>query len=242
MIRPYYSYCYNDEEPESQYQILTHKSFRGKGGSLIKPTGEELFTKFCGVFFTHRDPNFDYEACLDFHYNKYTGNKMEFVTSTRRLLLSKLKIDDFIDQEIAGIISQWSKSKLNSLNLKEDESKSNPQKEGSGFNFENNFDNVNQEKVYQYFSTELVNSNYLSEEELRDYLKTAFEKRETPKSKFSFRNIPSKDKVMKVFYSFYKDIAGKPHGRQKDYAGLLGEYFQGFKTSTISTNFSKSVY
>jgi hypothetical protein len=45
-----------------------------------------------------------------------------------------------------------------------------------------------------------------------------------------------------VFYTYYKDLAGKPYGKQKKYAALLGNYFEGYNTETVSSNFSKAVY
>ena len=41
---------------------------------------------------------------------------------------------------------------------------------------------------------------------------------------------------------YYKNVAGKIHGKQNQYAALLGDYFEGYKTTTVSSNFSKSVY
>jgi hypothetical protein len=110
------------------------------------------------------------------------------------------------------------------------------------FYFKNNFNNLDEEKIFEHFHIGLVKSKLLTEPEFYSFLKAAFENKQVPIQKLSFKNIQSKDKVMKVFYEFYKNISGKPHGKQKEYAGLLGEYFAGFKTSTVSTNFSKSVY
>lgn len=105
--------------------------------------------------------------------------------------------------------------------------------------FINNFDNVNSEKVYLHFYAGLVESKMLSIDELKSYLKSAFESIQQPKKLFCLKNIQTKNKVIKVFYNYYKNIAGKPHGKQKDYSGLLGNYFQGFNTKNVSTNFSK---
>ncbi|WP_017732237.1 hypothetical protein [Nafulsella turpanensis] len=115
---------------------------------------------------------------------------------------------------------------------------SNPTK----FSFVNKFDNVSCDKVYQHFENGLVKSNWFTDNELKKFLKAAFEDKKPPKDLFNLKNTPSKDKVMRVFYEYYKNVAVKPHGKQKEYAGLLGNYFQGFKTNTVSSNFSKSVY
>ena len=44
---------------------------------------------------------------------------------------------------------------------------------------------------------------------------------------------------MQVFYNYYKNIAGKPYKKQSQYAALLGDYFEGFNTQNVSTNFNK---
>ncbi len=82
----------------------------------------------------------------------------------------------------------------------------------------------------------------LTEDELQKFLIVAFQDKTDAINKFNHENIESKDKVMKVFYQYSKDIAGKPYGKQKEYAGLLGNYFKGYKTNTVGSNFSKSVY
>lgn len=109
----------------------------------------------------------------------------------------------------------------------------------SSFQFSNNFDNVDVEKISSYFIEKLVNTNYLEENELETYLRHAFDLKSGSNKKFNFKNVPTKKKIYEVFYRYYKDIAGKPHGKQKKYASLLGDYFEGYKTSTVSTNFTK---
>ncbi len=44
---------------------------------------------------------------------------------------------------------------------------------------------------------------------------------------------------MSTFYRYYKDVASKPHRKQKQYAALLGDYFKGFSTENVSTNFNQ---
>lgn len=107
------------------------------------------------------------------------------------------------------------------------------------FSFKNRFDNINEEIVFEYFHNALVNSKYLTEEDFKRYIILAFDKCELPEKKFSLNQIPTKKKVIKVFYEYYKDVAGKPKG-QINYVKLLGEYFQGFNTSSLRSNFSKT--
>lgn len=117
-----------------------------------------------------------------------------------------------------------------------------PQPKNNIFEFKNHFDNVDTEDVFAHFQTGLVRSKMLSDTELETFLFAAFQEMKQPEKRFKLKGVATKDKVMKVFYQYYKDVAGKPHGKQKDYAGLLGNYFQGYKTSTVSSNFAKSVY
>lgn len=112
----------------------------------------------------------------------------------------------------------------------------------SSFHFENNFDHVNIKNVWSYFKQHLVDTKYLDKVDLEIYLRQGFESKSRPVNKFLFKNVPSKKEIYRVFYLYYKDVAGKPHGKQKNYASLLGDYFEGYSTDTVSTNFSKSYY
>ena len=88
----------------------------------------------------------------------------------------------------------------------------------------------------------MVEPGYLTEQVLDEYLKAAFELKTIPKTLFKIKDAPNKATIEAVFYNYYKNIAGKIHGKQKQYAALLGDYFEGYKTITVSSNFSKSVY
>lgn len=109
------------------------------------------------------------------------------------------------------------------------------------FEFENNFDKVEAKDVYNHFKTGMVESKMLTEKELQSFLIAAFQNQSPPNKLFNLKNSGKKE-VSKVFYQYYTNKAGKPHGRQKEYAGLLGDYFEGYKANTVSSNFSKSVY
>lgn len=105
--------------------------------------------------------------------------------------------------------------------------------------FKNNFDNVTESKIIEYFTKHLVEKRYLTKETLTKYLKQAFELKTPPIQKFSFENLPTQGKIRKVFYDYFSTTAGKPSGRKLEYVKLLGEYFNGFETHKINTNFSK---
>ena len=108
--------------------------------------------------------------------------------------------------------------------------------------FTNNFDNIESTEIYKHFKAGLVDKGYLTEQELNEYLKAAFEFKTIPQTLFKIKNAPRKAAIEAVFYTYYKNLAGKIHGRQTLYAALLGNYFEGYKTNTVSSNFSKSVY
>jgi hypothetical protein len=108
--------------------------------------------------------------------------------------------------------------------------------------FTNNFDKINPTEIYKHFKAGLVEKGYLTEQELNEYLKAAFELKTIPETLFKIKDSPKKSVIEAVFYKYYKNVAGKIHRKQKQYAALLGDYFEGYKTSTVSSNFSKSVY
>ncbi|MFY8068538.1 MAG: hypothetical protein ACOVMG_00450 [Flavobacterium sp.] len=171
------------------------------------------------------------EDILNHHLNK-TANKNDFVKSlTKHLILIPEPLQD---DKILNQINLWIKSnQKNNVSLIPE----------SGLpSFENNFDNINPTEIYKHFKAGLVEKKYLTEQQLNMYLKAAFELKTIPETLFKIKNAPKKAAIEAVFYEYYKNVAGKIHGRQNQYAALLGDYFDGFKTTTVSSNFSKSVY
>jgi len=108
--------------------------------------------------------------------------------------------------------------------------------------FTNNFDKIAPTEIYKHFKAGLVEKGYLTEQELNEYLKAAFELKTIPETLFKIKDAPNRAVIEAVFYKYYKNVAGKIHGKQNQYAALLGNYFEGYKTTTVSSNFSKSVY
>lgn len=108
--------------------------------------------------------------------------------------------------------------------------------------FVNNFDTVPSSEVYAYFKDSLVVKGYLDEADLMPYLKAAFEFMTSPAQPFTLKKRPTKKNITKVFYTYFKDKAGHPYGKQMHYAALLGNYFSGFNTPSLASNFSKSAY
>ena len=105
--------------------------------------------------------------------------------------------------------------------------------------FTNNFDNIKPTEIYRHFKAGLVEKGYLTEQELNDYLKAAFELKTIPETLFRLKHTPTKQKIYTVFYVYYKDISQKKHERQKEYAALLGDYFEGYQTRIIQTNWAR---
>lgn len=105
--------------------------------------------------------------------------------------------------------------------------------------FTNNFDNIKPTEIYKHFKAGLVEKGYLTEQELNEYLKAAFELKTKPETLFNLKHTPTKQKIYIVFYVYYKDISQKKHKKQKEYAALLGDFFEGYKTEIIQTNWAR---
>jgi len=103
----------------------------------------------------------------------------------------------------------------------------------------NKFDKVDISEVYTHFKTGLVEKGYLTEQVLYEYLKAAFELEAIPETLFKIQDPPSKEKIYLIFYTYYVNVAGKPHGKQPHYVELLGNYFEGYNNDTIKTNWAK---
>jgi hypothetical protein len=105
--------------------------------------------------------------------------------------------------------------------------------------FTNNFDKIKPTEIYKHFKAGLVEKGYLTELELNEYLKVAFELKIIPETLFKIKDAPNKEKIYVVFYTYYLNVAGKPHKKQSQYVELLGNYFEGFNIETIRTNWAR---
>lgn len=105
--------------------------------------------------------------------------------------------------------------------------------------FTNNHDDVKPTEVFQHFFETLVKTQILTVEDLNKFLLIAFDKKQTPRERFKLNDRGKKQKVIRAFYSYYTLKANKVQGIQKSYAALLGEYFEGYSTNEVYTNFSK---
>jgi hypothetical protein len=104
--------------------------------------------------------------------------------------------------------------------------------------FKNNFDKVEPSVVFKHFYNGLVKTKCLDTKSLNEYLKLVFEDADK-RQKFKLKDTGKKQKVINVFYKYYKDVSLNIHGKQRRYAELLGEYFEGYNTNDVYTNFSK---
>lgn len=123
--------------------------------------------------------------------------------------------------------------------IKRQEKGSKPVPKENDFNFINNFDDVSESDVYNYFKEKLVKKKLLSEEDLRSYLISAFQEKKPPEKLFEMNIEITKLRIYKIFYIYYKNKAHKPHGKRNEYVNLLSEYFKGFNHKTIASNWSK---
>lgn len=106
--------------------------------------------------------------------------------------------------------------------------------------FTNKFNELEESLVEEYFKKELVAKGYLSPSELQKFLKFAFELKEPPDQKFQFvQALCSKGEIHDIFYRFYNDTSNRPSKKQGLYAALLGDYFVGYKTPSVKSNFSR---
>lgn len=106
--------------------------------------------------------------------------------------------------------------------------------------FVNKFDTVLTDDIYKHFKAGLVDKGFLTEQELNEYLKAAFELKKIPQTLFKFKNAPMRDKIYTVFYTYYLELALKPHAKQTQYVGLLGNYFEGYDNEIIRTNWARA--
>jgi hypothetical protein len=107
-----------------------------------------------------------------------------------------------------------------------------------GFDFKNIFNNAKPETIYKYFFDKLVTKGYLSKEDLESYLISAFQEKTLTSKKILFSN-KHIGNITSIFYKFYES-SENTHGKQKEYAELLGAYFLGFDTQKVMNNFAKS--
>jgi hypothetical protein len=161
-------------------------------------------------------------------FNEYNDFKTDFSLSPTGLYSENCYLSASILYEyrnrISALISEASPPTKREINLA---------------GLKNYFDNVGINEIYNHFKAGLVEKGYLTEEELKQYLKAAFDLKTIPEKLFKLKHTPTKQKIYTVFYVYYKDVSDKKHERQREYAALLGEYFEGYDTKIIQTNWAR---
>jgi len=110
--------------------------------------------------------------------------------------------------------------------------------QNNNFTFENNFDEVKSDFVYNYFKENLVDKKYITIKVLEDFLVMAFQEKKQPENKFVFEK-HTQSKMKKVFYDYYKVINQNSYGKKPEYVNLLCNYFIGYDAKKVGANFNK---
>jgi hypothetical protein len=207
-------------EVDEEGRTYVHKAIDTRDNDILKKMALILLDKFLKYH-----PDNTLELFIESHIEKAKRNQS---------YLPKYKINN-IQKDYFFKLERWIKV-VKALDIHQTET------EQGTPNFTNNFDKITSSEIYKHFKAGLVQKQYLTEQELNEYLKAAFELKKIPETLFKIKDAPNKAAIEAVFYKYYKNVAGKIHGKQNQYAALLGDYFEGYKTSTVSSNFSKSVY
>lgn len=162
----------------------------------------------------------DYYLTIESRYNNLNNEKIKEVKP----------YIDFIDIKLEYY--------NNIYKIEKEEEKPKDKQDEIPFNFENNFDSVNETRVYNYFNESLVKRGYLSEKGLENYLTLAFDKTKFPKEKLQLEK-KHIGKIRKIFYKYYTEINNESYGNKMRYAELLGNYFNGFDSKKVYDNFDK---
>ncbi len=176
--------------------------------------------------------------------------KLEFVIKERKMKLEQGYVNLVKDEgeKYRKIIKEWFEDEkkfideikplLKNLESQKTQTKYDPPPDKIS-SIKNNFDRVSILEVFNHFKKGLIDKGFISEKELIEYIKQAFDKKIAPEILFRFTDVHSKQKVIKVFYDYYKNVAGKPHRQQTKYVELLSNYFEGYITQNVKTNFNK---
>jgi hypothetical protein len=102
---------------------------------------------------------------------------------------------------------------------------------------QNNFDEVNPEKVIEHFKI-LHENGYISKENFELFIKTRFADNKNLTDKIELLKENSRVQFKKIFYKYYDTVINQKYGKKPKYVNLLCENFTGFDYDAISTNFS----
>lgn len=130
------------------------------------------------------------------------------------------------------------------LEAKKDNGSSKPHqiegKQNESFTFENNFDGIPPEDVYNHFKAGLVDEKHIDLETLKKFLKQAFEgykEGEPLKDRLKMNNTTnSLNFIIRVFHKYYSKQVSK-HGKKSKYVKLLTDNFIDFDYQKTHDNF-----
>jgi hypothetical protein len=107
----YYSFCYNSETPESEYQLIMTKNMLSNGEILV-PKNEFLFGQLFAFLLSGRQRGskdaqlFDQQACLDYHFGACRLPKKDFINYTKMMYLAFIdnvkitRVKEVIDKRV----------------------------------------------------------------------------------------------------------------------------------------------
>ncbi|MFV0573130.1 MAG: hypothetical protein ACK5M1_11950 [Xanthomarina gelatinilytica] len=183
--------------------------------------------------------NYDNNKLLAYEMQKYCLNGFkQMITFIESDLLIRIENAPYFNliQEVINIEDVKLSILSRELSNNKDQEPQ-PDTDDKEFKFENNFDQVEPNRIYAYFNVSLVEKGYLSKEDLESYLILAFQDKIPPKEKFTFTNLHI-EKIRTIFYTYYKDFATNTHTKKKLYASLLGDFFNSFTTQKVMNNFA----
>ena len=104
----------------------------------------------------------------------------------------------------------------------------------------NKFDRVALADVVEYFEARLVGEGYVTEEDLRKYIESAFiQVVALGADKILSNDSGRKNRFRAIFYGYWLEKAGKTSGQAEKYARLCSDYFVGHSTDQVKANWSK---
>lgn len=177
---------------------------------------------------------FDYFKVSD--YNEFEN----FETKTETIKVNSLEDAlHILKNDKNGKFEIILNSQSNENEKQPQQSKTQKPDEVKEFEFTNNFDRVNESRVYNFFKSELLDKKYLTKENLQNFLKLSFEHQTPPKTKFNFEKRYLIKDIRKIFYKYFNEINFEKYNTQDKYIRLLTDYFEGFEFEKIKMNFNK---
>jgi hypothetical protein len=174
-----------------------------------------------------------------FSRNKTKAENENWLNHTYNVIININNLSRFIGKSDRVVFLDWSDTMI----IKQPENKDGkdePKKELHNNIFElkqNNFDEVNPEKVIEHFKI-LHENGYISKENFELFIKTRFADNKNLTDKIELLKENSRVQFKKIFYKYYDTVINQKYGKKPKYVNLLCENFTGFDYDAISTNFS----